>query len=86
MDLRAVSRQLRHAADVLDDLLERPGTPAVAKKIEKTMDRQAIPVKPAKKRKKHWTQTKAGRAKMAEVQRQSWLARKQHVARKKAHA
>lgn len=39
MDLKTFSKKLRHAADVLDDLLETTGTPAVARKIQRNMDR-----------------------------------------------
>jgi hypothetical protein len=51
MDLKAMSKKLRHAADVIDELFEGPGTPAIAKKI-------------LRNGKKHWTQTPEGKKKL----------------------
>jgi hypothetical protein len=33
MDLKSVVKQLRHAADAIDSLLQGEGTPAIARKI-----------------------------------------------------
>ena len=37
MDIKAFSKRLRHAADVLDELLEVQGTPKIAKQIRASL-------------------------------------------------
>jgi hypothetical protein len=54
MSLRTLSKKLRHAADVLDELLEMEGTKEVAKKIKRNIV----------KKKLHWTQRPENKAKL----------------------
>lgn len=62
--LARLSKKLRHAANVLDELLEVPGTPAVVKKIQRTLARPNPKHKGFNYRGKHWTQQPKNKAKL----------------------
>ena len=55
MSIKQLSKKLRQAADVLDELLEMEGTKEVAKKIKKQI---------YTKKKLHWTQRPENKAKL----------------------
>lgn len=63
MSIRSLSKRLRAAANILDELLEEPGTPAVAKKLKTTF------------KKLHWTQRPENKARVEKQLRKALKAR-----------
>ena len=59
MDIKSLSKKLRHAADVLDELLEVQGTPEIARRILSKGKRMY--------KKKHWTQRPENRARLKKI-------------------
>lgn len=70
MDIKQLSKQLRHAADTLDALFEVKGTQEIAKRILKKTTLRGYTYKG-----KHWTQTPAGKIKLRESMRKMWAKR-----------
>jgi len=70
MNIRSFAKSLRHAAEVLEQLLEGPGTPEIAEAILR-----ASP----KPKKKHWTQLPKNKAKLRKMLRKAHMVRNGHT-------
>jgi hypothetical protein len=63
MDIRQLSKKLRHAADVLDALFEVKGTPTIAKRIIKNLPKARGGAREYPKG-THWTQRPENKARL----------------------
>jgi|KBSMisStandDraft_5_1062788.scaffolds.fasta_scaffold1827457_2 hypothetical protein len=69
MDIKTLALRLRHAADVLDELLETPGTPAIARQL------LHIKTKPRGKA-RHWTQRPENKARLRKILKRAARAKR----------